>query len=162
MFKRQTLARIVVVATTIGSMAGLSILSPATGLAASKALAAAGSSAPAAHMINLTPALTCSYANGKRVRSASWVNGNETRIVYLWYSQSTACVWAVEVNGQPGDEVWVYNKDTTAKATTYIVSGQSSATTGEIGDSGTKSRACMIPHLANGSTGPKTCTTPDY
>lgn len=54
MFKRQPLARIIVVAGTIGSMAGLSILSPATGLAASKPLAAAGSSAPAAHMINLT------------------------------------------------------------------------------------------------------------
>jgi hypothetical protein len=104
-FKRQTWTRITAVAATMVSMAGLSILAAETGFAASKPLAAAVSSAPAAHMINLTPDLTCSYEGGHRVHSKSWVNGNETRIVYLWYSQNTACVWAVEVQGQPGDEV---------------------------------------------------------
>jgi Protein of unknown function (DUF2690) len=105
------------------------------------------------------PLVSCSYANGERVSQASWTNGNETRIVYLWYSQSTQCAWAVEANGEPGDEVWVYNQNSGAEATAYIESGQHSATTGEVSDNGTKSHACILPHLANGSTGPKTCTS---
>jgi Protein of unknown function (DUF2690) len=146
--------RMVAVVTAIGSMAGLGILTSGTAVARTQAATT--------RTILLTPSLTCSYANGSRVRSASWTNGNETRIVYLWYSNSTACVWAVEVNGQPGDEVWVYNVNSGAEAKAYIASGQSSATTGEVGDSNTKSHACMLPHLANGTTGPKTCTSPNF
>jgi hypothetical protein len=152
MFKRRTLKRMLAVVTAIGSMGVLGILASGTGLAAS-------TQTVAGQTIRHTPAVACSYANGMRVRSASWTNGNETRTVYLWYSTSTACVWAVEVHGQPGDKVWVYNKNTGAEAVAYISSGQTSATTGEIDDSGTLSHACMLPHLANGTTGPKTCTT---
>ena len=112
----------------------------------------------AGHAVTARPLVSCSYAHGERVRQASWTNGNETRFIYLWYSTSTACAWAVEANGQPGDEVWVYNENTGSEAKTYIQSGQHSATTGEISDSGTMSYACMIPLLANGSNGPKTCT----
>jgi Protein of unknown function (DUF2690) len=151
MLRRRAPKNVLAVVIAIGSMAGLGIVTPGTAIAETHAATS--------RMILLTPQLTCSYARASRVRSASWVNGNETRIVYLWYSNSTACAWAVEVNGQPGDEVWVYNVNTGAEAKAYIASGQHSATTGEVGDSGTKSKACMLPHLANGTTGPKTCTT---
>jgi hypothetical protein len=151
MLRRREPKRIIAVVAALGSMAGLGILTSGSAIA--------GTQAVTTRMVLLTPQLTCSYDRGSRVRSASWTNGNETRIVYLWYSNSTACAWAVEVNGQQGDEVWVYNVNTGAEAKTYIASGQSSATTGEVGDSGTKSRACMIPHLANGTTGKKTCTS---
>lgn len=159
MFKRRAMKRMIALAIAIGSMAGLSILTSGAGFAASTPQAATVSSAPVGHTVHRAPAVACSYANGQRVRSASWTNGNETRIVYLWYSTSTACVWAVEVNGQPGDEVRVYNKDTGAQQLAYIQPGQHSATTGEIGDSGTQSHACMRPLLADGSKGPLTCTT---
>jgi Protein of unknown function (DUF2690) len=154
MLKRRILGLTMATAAVIGSVGGLGFLGSGAGLAASAAPAA---SAAAAHQ-GVT-AISCSYANGQRVRSRSWINGNETRIVYLWYSNSTACAWAVEVNGQPGDEVWVYNENTGAIARAYIQSGQHSATTGEIYDgNGTKSHACMLPLLANGSHGPRTCT----
>jgi Protein of unknown function (DUF2690) len=151
MLRSLALKRMLAMVTAIGSMAALGIVTSGTAIA--------GTQAATTRTILLTPQLTCSYANGSRVHSASWKNGNETRIVYLWYSNSTACAWAVEVNGQPGDEVWVYNVNTGAEAKAYIPSGQHSATTGEVGDSGTKSKACMLPHLANGTTGPKTCST---
>jgi hypothetical protein len=159
MFKRQAVKRVFAMAATIVSIAGLGMLAQGTASAATgKPLAAAGSSALADHSIKFEPAVACSYASGVREKSASWKNGNETRTVYLWWSSTTRCVWAVEVHGQPGDAVYVYNKDTGAQATTYIQSGQSSATTGEISDLNTKSHACMIPLLSNGSNGPKTCT----
>jgi hypothetical protein len=154
MLKRRILKLTVAMATAVGLAGGLAVLGSGAGFAATVAPAA-----PAAAGRAGIPAVPCSYANGQRVRSKSWVNGNETRIVYLWYSNSTACAWGVEVQGQPGDEVWVYNKDTGAIARAYIASGQHSATTGEIYDGGgTQSHACMLPHLANGGTGPKTCT----
>lgn len=130
-------------------------------LTTGSALAATGTDTAGApsHMVPANALVSCSYANGERVRQASWTNGNETRTVYLWYSTSTQCVWGVEVQGQPGDEVWVYNRNSGAIARAYIQSGQHSATTGEINDAGTQSHACMVPHLANGSTGPKTCTS---
>jgi hypothetical protein len=154
MLGRRALKRMFAVITAIGSLGGLGFMFAGTATAAS-------TQAVIGQTIHhsVTPAVACSYADGVRVRSASWTNGNETRTVYLWYSTSTACVWAVEVHGQPGDEVWVYNKNTGAEAVAYIASGQSSATTGEISDSGTLSHACMLPHLSNGTTGPKTCTT---
>lgn len=150
MFKRRALKRMLAVLTVIGSTVGLGILTSGSATAASTQAAGQG--------IRLSPAVACSYANGVRELSASWTNGNETRTVYLWYSTSTKCVWAVEVHGQPGDSVWIYNKNTGAQQTAYIQSGQSSATTGEIGDSGTLSHACMRPLLSNGTNGPKTCT----
>jgi hypothetical protein len=153
-FKRRALKHMLAVVTVIGSVAGLGILTsgPAT----------AASTLAAGQTIRLSPAVACSYASGKRELSASWKNGNETRTVYLWYSTTTRCVWAVEVHGQPGDSVWVYNENTGAQSTAYIANGNSSATTGEISDAGTKSHACMRPLLSNGTTGPKTCTQPYF
>jgi Protein of unknown function (DUF2690) len=155
MLKRRIVRLAVAIIAAIGSVGGLTALTSGSALAATGTHTAVASS----HTVAASPLVSCSYANGERVRQASWTNGNETRIVYLWYSTSTQCVWAVEVNGQPGDKVWVYNKDTGAEAYAYIQSGQHSATTGEINDAGTLSHACMLPLLANGSTGPKTCTT---
>ena len=154
MLKRTSVRLTIAIIVATGSVGGL------TAVTAGNALAATGvhTAVASGHMATVRPLVSCSYARGNRVYQASWTNGNETRIVYLWYSTSTACVWAVEVNGQPGDEVWVYNENTGAEAKAYIQSGQHSATTGEIGDQNTKSHACMIPQLANGSNGPKTCT----
>jgi hypothetical protein len=152
---RRRIARIAITITAaIVPAAGLTALTTGNALAATAERAAVASR----QMVNAEPAVSCSYATGERVAQASWTNGNETRIVYLWYSQNTQCVWAVEANGEPGDEVWVYNMNSGAEAKTYIQSGQQSATTGEISDNGTKSHACILPHLANGTTGPKTCT----
>jgi hypothetical protein len=140
------------VVAVIGSTAGLGILT--SGPAAAVSTSAAGQT------IRLSPAVACSYANGVRELSKSWKIGNETRTGYLWYSISTRCVWAVEVNGQPGVSVWIWNKDTGAQKSAYIPNGQSSATTGEVGDAGTQSHACMRPLLDafNSEYGPKTCT----
>lgn len=154
MYQRRTIRLAVAIIAAIGLAGGLTVLTAGSALAATGAHTTVASS----HMVTASPLVSCSYANGERVRQASWTNGNETRIVYLWYSTSTQCVWAVEVNGQPGDEVWVYNENTGAEAKAYIQSGQNSATTGEINDAGTLSHACMLPHLASGGTGPKTCT----
>lgn len=150
MLQRRAMKRMLAVIAVIVSMGGLGIFASGSAMAASAQVTS--------RTTLLTPAVACSYASGVRERSASWKNGNETRTVYLWYSTTTQCVWAVEVNGQPGDEVYAYNRNTGSQATAYIASGQSSATTGEINDMGTQSHACMIPHLSNGSTGPKTCT----
>ena len=156
MLKRRIVRLAIAIIMATGSAAGL------TAITSGNALAATGvhTAVAAGHAVTARPLVSCSYAHGERVRQASWTNGNETRFIYLWYSTSTACAWAVEANGQPGDEVWVYNENTGSEAKTYIQSGQHSATTGEISDSGTMSHACMIPQLANGSNGPKTCT--DY
>ena len=153
MLKRRIVRLTIAIIAALGPAAGV------TALTTGNALAAAGAQTVApSHLVTAGSLVPCSYADGKRVRQASWTNGNETRIVYLWYSSTTQCTWAVEVNGQPGDEVWVYNENSGAEAKAYIQSGQHSATTGEISDQDTKSHACMLPKLANGSNGPKTCT----
>lgn len=153
MLKRR-IAKLTIMASV--AMGGLAALTTGSAVAATGAHAVVASS----RMVPADALVSCSYASGERVRQKSWTNGNETRTVYLWYSTTTRCVWGVEANGQPGDEVWVYNENTGAIARAYIQPGQHSATTGEINDAGTMSHACMLPHLANGGTGPKTCTSP--
>ena len=101
-------------------------------------------------------AVSCNYSDGVRIKEASQTHGNETRHVYLWYSNSTACVWGVETNGQPGDHLYVWNKNTGALKGTYL-SGHSGST-GEIGDNGSKSHACVTPLYSDGSYGKKFCT----
>ena len=105
-------------------------------------------------------AVSCNYSDGERIYEASQTHGNETRHVYLWYSRSTRCVWGVETNGQHGDHLWVWNRDTGAMRDTYL-SGHSGST-GEISDDGTQSHACVTPLYSDGSHGPKFCTMPYF
>ena len=53
-------------------------------LTAGSALAAPGirTSIVAMHTATDSTLVSCSFANGERVRQASWTNGNETRTVY--------------------------------------------------------------------------------
>lgn len=104
----------------------------------------------------VVPAASCNFSGAEQIFQSDQTHGNETRHVQLWYSPVSQCVWAVETNGQPGDEVWVFNKNTGAEALT-ILGGHSGVTT-EINDAGTQSHACMLPLYSDGTNGPKTCT----
>jgi Protein of unknown function (DUF2690) len=86
----------------------------------------------------------CTYNNAITLKSATLTHGNEVRKIELRYSTSSQCVWARLTNGQVGDYMWVWNKDTGALRSAYITSGHDNYTDA-IHDNGTLSHACMEP-----------------
>ncbi|HET8841478.1 MAG TPA: hypothetical protein VFN35_08425 [Ktedonobacteraceae bacterium] len=104
----------------------------------------------------VVPNVSCNFSGAQMISQSNQTHGNETRHVQLWYSPASRCVWAAETNGQPGDQVWVFNRDTGAERLTVL--GGHSGDTAEINDAGTQSHACMLPLYSNGTNGPTTCT----
>jgi hypothetical protein len=115
---------------------------------------------PAAHAAPSrmsAPAASCNASGAEMIFQVDQTHGNETRHIQLWYSSVTRCAWAAETNGQPNDEIWVFNQDTGNEAIWFLTGN--SGLTAKIDDAGTQSQACMIPHYINGTyTGPAICT----
>jgi len=96
---------------------------------------------------------SCTFSGAELIYQRDQTHGSETRHIQLWYSTGSRCVWAAETNGQSGDIIWVFNRNTGAEAITQL--GGHSGDTAEIDDAGTQSHACMLPVY---SGAPVTCT----
>jgi hypothetical protein len=151
---------------TIGATAALGL-----GLAVTAAAlpAHAASASPArTSIVRPDSSAGCNYSGAVNEVSASFKHGGETRTIQLWYSSpgvssnASRCVWAVETGGQPGDLVWIWNRNTGAESEEEglaLPTAGGLVASAEIGDAGTSSHACMVPRYSNGSFGPTTCTS---
>jgi hypothetical protein len=86
----------------------------------------------------------CNYNNPTTLKKATLTHGNEVRTIELRYSYASACAWARIINGQVGDYMYVWNRDTGSRRNAYITSGHD-AYTEAVHDNGTESHACMEP-----------------
>jgi hypothetical protein len=103
--------------------------------------------------------VACTKTDGEIIYTANQTHGSEVRQIQLWYSPSSRCVWAREINGQVDDYILVDNIDTGDFE--YLYLSGSSGQTAPINDAGTQSEACMLPYYVNGTyTGGYICTSP--